>query len=100
VSPDDRALGAIYGGGMFYGHGIGWGWWLSMSIGMVAFWGLVTYAIVWLARGQSTQPRERRTRERPEDVLKQRLARGEISIEEYDQLRAALQSRSREPQPV
>jgi putative membrane protein len=100
LSPDDRVLGAIYGGAVFYMHGIGWGWWLLMSIGMVAFWGLVIYGIVWLVRGQSSQPREPEVREHPDDVLKQRLARGEISIDEYDQLRQALEARPREPHPV
>jgi putative membrane protein len=55
---------------MFYMHSFGWGWWLVMSIGMVAFWALVIYGIVWLIRG------------------------GEISIEEYRRLLEALDDRS------
>ena len=85
---------------MFYMHGIGWGWWLVMSIGTVAFWGLVIYAIVWLVRGQPSQPPDQRPRERPEEVLKRRLAEGEISIDEYNQLQETIQARPREPQPV
>jgi len=85
---------------MFHMHGIGWGWWLVMSIGMVAFWGLVIYAIVWLVRGQPSQPPDQRPRERPEEVLKRRLAEGEISIDEYNRLQETIQTRPREPQPV
>lgn len=85
---------------MFHMHGIGWGWWLVMSIGMVAFWGLAIYAIVWLVRGQPSQPPDHRPRERPEEVLKRRLAEGEISIDEYNQLQETIQARPREPQPV
>jgi putative membrane protein len=85
---------------MFYMHDVGWAWWLLMSIGMVAFWGLVIYAVVRLARGPSSQPRERDTRERPDEVLRRRLAQGEISIDEYDQLRQALDARPVESHPV
>ncbi len=70
-------------------HGIGWGWWLLMSFGMVAFWGLVIWGIVALVRGEnlgSRQPED----DRPLDVLQRRLARGEISVEEYEELRDAL----------
>jgi putative membrane protein len=52
-----------------------------MSVGMVAFWGLVAWAIVAMVRtgraGGSNGPA------RPDDVLAGRLARGEISTDEY-----------------
>ena len=76
---------------MFYMHGIGWGWWLVMSVGMIAFWALVIYGIGWLVRGGSlTEPREA-LRESPEAILRRRLAQGEISVEEYDRLRDAIE---------
>lgn len=69
---------------VFYMHNLGWGWSTVMSIGMVAFWALVIYAIVWLIRsGQNVQQRDERPPETPEEILKRRLARGEISPEEY-----------------
>ncbi len=71
-------------------HDIGWGWWLVMSIGMVAFWGLVIYGIVLLVRGQPQPPRQEPPEERPEDILKRRLARGDISPEQYRELQDAL----------
>ncbi len=78
---------------MFYMHDIGWGWWLVMSIGMLAFWALVIYAVVWLIRGgQNVQQQDQAPpkSETPEEILKRRLARGEISIEEYRRLLDAL----------
>ena len=76
---------------MFYMHSFGWGWWLLMSIGMVAFWGLVIWGIVALARGGGSR-REQLASEpnQPLDILQRRLARGEISTEEYEELRDAL----------
>jgi putative membrane protein len=88
---------ADYGEGMFYMHNFGWGWWLVMSIGMVAFWGLVIYGIVLLVRGQSPERREEPPKESPEDVLKRRLAKGEVSIDEYEQLHATIHKRPRKP---
>ncbi|HEX5192061.1 MAG TPA: hypothetical protein VFW09_04600 [Solirubrobacteraceae bacterium] len=83
-----------YRRGMFYMHNFGWGWWMLMSIGMVAFWALVIYGIVWLIRGghNSQQPAEAAP-EPAREILKRRLARGEISIEEYTQLVDALDDR-------
>jgi uncharacterized membrane protein len=43
---------------MFYMHSVGWGWWLVMSIGMIAFLAVVIMRIV-LLRGRlrtGTQP--------------------------------------------
>ncbi|HEX8975523.1 MAG TPA: hypothetical protein VF781_03330 [Solirubrobacteraceae bacterium] len=83
---------------MFYMHdaGWGWGWWLFMSLGMIAFWGLIIYAGVWLARGRPTDqhrqalPEPQAPPEPPEQILKRRLAQGEISLEEYDRLHSAV----------
>lgn len=72
-------------------HNFGWGWWMLMSIGMVAFWALVVYGIVWLIRGgQGSQSQDGAPPEPPKEILKRRLAQGEISIEQYGQLVAAL----------
>jgi putative membrane protein len=72
---------------MFYMHNFGWGWWLVMSVGMVAFWALVIYGIVWLIRGgQNVQQRDEPSAESPRQILNRRLAAGEISTEEYRRL--------------
>ena len=52
-----------------------WAWWL-MSAGMVVFWAVVAWVIVTLVR-------EPRARTRPDEILAERLARGEIDEETY-----------------
>jgi putative membrane protein len=69
----------------------GGGWGIVMIIGMVAFWGLVIAAAVWLVRDltrarSSAQPQV----ERPLEVLDRRLAEGAISVEEYHERRNLL----------
>ncbi len=82
---------------MFYMHGAGWGWgwWLLMSVGMVAFWAFVIYGIVWLVRGRPFDQPSEREAERPEEILRRRLAQGDISIEEYERLLSAMHEEPR-----
>jgi len=73
---------------MWWDYGTGWGW-LAMMIGMAGFWILVAVVVVALfrtagsssARSESTDARE---------ILEQRLARGEIDVDEYRQRLDAL----------
>ena len=72
------------------GHwGWGWGAWLVMSLGMVAFWGLVIWLFLNVIR---TIPRttSRTSTESvspptgtPEEILAERFARGEIDEDDY-----------------
>ena len=65
-----------------------------MSVGMVAFWAFVIYGVVWLARTASPAPVTRSgpaSGQSPEEVLKHRLARGDITVEDYERLRAAIE---------
>ena len=75
------------GGHMDWGDG----WWIVMALGMVLFWGLVIFTIVWLAREFGPSRRERRDSQ-PDALatLDHRLAAGEISPEEYRERRAVL----------
>jgi putative membrane protein len=62
-----------------------------MSIGMVAFWGLVIWGVVALVRaGKSGRGQQALESDRPLDILHRRLAPGEISTDEYEELRDAL----------
>ena len=68
----------------------GWwdsGWWIVMPVMMVIFWGAIIAVAVWGIR-QFT--RERRDGRSPLDIAKERLARGEISKEEFDRIRGDL----------
>lgn len=78
-------------------HDIGWGWWLLMSIGMVAFWALLIYGLVWLLRGERPHQRQEAPPENPQEILKRRLAAGEITIEEYEHLRETLDAKPHKP---
>lgn len=78
---------------MFNGYhgGMGWGGWVLMALVMVTFWGLVVCAVLALVRrdgasssSSTSQPGAARR------ILDQRLARGEIQLEEYRARREAL----------
>jgi putative membrane protein len=98
-SADDLLARDAYRQGMFYMHNFGWGWWVVMSIGIVAFWALVIWAIVWLVRGagRTVEQRAPSPLEDPKAVLQRRLATGEISIEDYRRLVEALDDQPRQP---
>lgn len=69
-----------------YGHdGWGWGAWLVMGLGMLAFVGFVFWAVVTLTRGRTTAAAPS-----AEDVLGRRLAEGQIEAAEYEERLAAL----------
>ena len=78
---------------MWYDDGPGWGAWVLMSLGMVAFWGLVAVAVVALVRGLGGD-RGGRGGAAPDAraVLDERFARGEIDAEEYQARRDLLSS--------
>lgn len=62
----------------------GFGWWMAFcGIGMVLFWGLVTWAIVGLTR---RPPGRAFFSDEPLAITSRRLASGEISEEEYDRI--------------
>lgn len=65
------------------------GWWLVMALGMVLFWALVIVGIVWIVREVGGQ-RHGGAAQAPMEVLDERLARGDISVEEYEERRGAL----------
>lgn len=67
---------------MWWYHGDwSWGAWLVMTLGMVVFWALVFWVILTIMRSgaQTASPLERT----PEQILAERLARGEIDEDEY-----------------
>lgn len=72
----------------------GWGAWLAMTASMLAFWGLVIWAILALVRGSAGEGARRDTT--PEQILAERFARGEIDEDEYRRRLDALRG-SREP---
>jgi putative membrane protein len=65
----------------------GMGWWMAFGgLLWLMFWGLVIYLIVTLVGGSRTEP-SRSSSEDPLDIAKRRYAEGEISSEQFQQLR-------------
>lgn len=72
-----------------YMHDAGTGTWLAMIAGMLLFWGLIAWVAVILVRGRDTD-RDRDAVPATE-LLDRRLAAGEITVEDYEARRRALQ---------
>jgi putative membrane protein len=87
---------------MHYGEwNDGWGgaWaWLAMMVMMVAFWGGIVFVVVMLMRhgNQATGRQAAETMQppaatsAPREILAERLARGEIELDDYRQRLEAL----------
>ena len=74
-------------------HGGGWGWGIVMVLMMIAFWGGLIWLVVALARhGVGDRRPEHGQRPTAEQILHERLARGEIDVDEYRQRLDALRS--------
>jgi putative membrane protein len=76
----------------------GWGW-LLMTLGMLGFWALVAVLALALLRRpsqphQQPQP-DQQPRLNPEEVLAERLARGELDPDEYRHRLQTLQETTR-----
>lgn len=91
-NPESGGPGPMYG----YGHmwGGGWGWHPGMVIGpivmLLALVGIVAL-IVWLVRGLGDGAhRHGGSGRRALDILEERLARGEIGKEEFEEKRRLL----------
>jgi putative membrane protein len=82
----------------YYG-GVGWGGWLAMALVMLVFWGLVVFAVVAMFRGctkSSTAPSADPVDPTdPRRILDERLARGDIQVEEYQSRKDALVTKTR-----
>jgi putative membrane protein len=70
----------------YYGSGGGWNW-LWMTLMMVIFWGGVIALAVWAIRSGLGSRRDRDAI----DVLRHRLAAGEISQDDFEKTKRILQ---------
>lgn len=68
----------------------GMGWWMVFGgVWTVAFWALVIWLVVWMVSRLTSghgEGQARRDEETPLEIARKRLARGEISREEYEEL--------------
>jgi putative membrane protein len=79
---------------MWWHDGMGWGGWILMTMTMAASWSLVVFGLIALFRGYPDTRANPGAGDRdPRQILDERLARGEIDLEEHhahlDALRAA-----------
>ncbi len=82
---------------MWYGgNDVHWWAWLLGSLMMVAFWGLIIWAVWYLVASLGRRPEREgpRSGQDPRRILDERLARGEIDSEEYRRLRDLLGEKS------
>jgi putative membrane protein len=73
--------------------GWGWGWMVLMVILMIAFWGGIIALIVWAVTRFTRReaPGNQGVGSRnPLDIAKERYARGEITKEQFDQIKRDL----------
>jgi putative membrane protein len=75
---------------MMWWHGNWNGWaWLAMSASMIVFWGLVIWAVLRVVSSTGGNTVGRPANE-PEQILRERFARGEIDAEEFEHRRELL----------
>ena len=71
------------------GFGMGWGMWLVLILGTIGFWLLVAFLVRLVMQGR-TEPRANPPEPTPMQLLDERLARGEIGPDEYQQTKRLL----------
>ncbi len=75
------------------GGGWGWGWGFG-GIFMILFWALIILGVAalvkWLAAGGGGGEQGGSPASRPMDILKERYARGEITRDQFEQMRRDL----------
>jgi len=74
---------------MMWWNDSGWSW-LAMTISMIVFWALVASVVLTVIRSNRTADAIGPGPADPEQILKERFARGEIDVEEYDRRREVL----------
>lgn len=83
---------------MFWYGGNGWAWWEAgvMWLAMIAFWGVVIWLGYYLVTSLFRDGRRGGGNGTAGDILDERLAKGEIDVEEYRRLRRELDERRAE----
>jgi putative membrane protein len=78
---------------MMWGYNNGMGWWMVFGmVWSVIFWVIVIGLVVWAVTRISTRKEESpKGTDTPLEIAKKRLARGEITQAEFEDLKKALQ---------
>ena len=87
---------------MFYQHNMGAGGWVFMALGNIIIWSLIIAFIVWLARDLRTRPHRHHITSgaSASEIHDRRLASGEITPEQYQQLHTTLTTKSSDSPPA
>ena len=73
-----------------WGFHEGMGWWMVFGgLGMLVFWATVIGLVVW-GINRTSRPDDRDHIDSPVEIAKRRLARGEITRDEYEELSKTL----------
>ncbi len=72
------------------GGDFSWWWMLMGLLWMVVFWGGLVALAVWGIRALAGPARDRHSS--PLDIARERYARGDISREQYEEIRGAIAS--------
>ena len=77
---------------MMWGANEGMGWWMIFGgIWMVIFWGLIIWLIIWgIGQISRSSGGGQRNEDDPLEIARRRYARGEITREQFEQLRRDL----------
>ena len=70
-----------------WGGDWGGGWWIAMVFMMVIFWAAIIALVIWGVRSFAGPRHDSRT---PLDIARERLAKGEISEEEFERIKRQL----------
>ena len=73
---------------MMLWYGGHWAWWEAgvMWVVMIAFWGVVIWLVYYLVVGIIRGGHRQDGHDRASEILDERLAKGEIDVEEYRRL--------------
>jgi putative membrane protein len=78
---------------MMWHDGMGWGWMLFAGLLTLVFWGAIIALVVWgikkVTEREDSRPKSAEKRE-PLDIAKERYAKGEVSREEFEQIKKDL----------
>lgn len=79
----------------------GWGWWMVFGwIWTIAFWVILIWGVQALVRGGRRRPEPPPAEPSPLEILERRYARGELSDEQFEQMRDRLRGPAGgEPRP-
>ncbi|HTE83762.1 MAG TPA: SHOCT domain-containing protein [Dehalococcoidia bacterium] len=81
---------------MMWNYGAGWGWWMLFGwVWMIVFWGLIVWGVFTLV-SKLSGPRggDSPSRESALDILERRYASGELTHEQFEEMRRRLTATS------